>query len=127
MERSSIALIAAASFVLASGALAQQPAPRAAPPAGQTQEVQPSDADLEKFADIYVDLAVTEAKFEGELAGARTEDEAREVQARMEEENVAKLTRHGWTPERYVRMVQTINADPQLAEKALAIIERKDK
>ena len=126
MERSNIVLIAAASFVLASGALAQQPAPRAAPPAGQAQKVELSDADLEKFADIYVDLAVTEAKFEGELAGADTEDEAREVHARMEEENVAKLERHGWTPERYVLAVQTINADPQLAEKTLAIIERKN-
>ena len=126
MERSNIALIAVASFVLASGAFAQQPAPRSAPPAGQAQKVQLSDADLEKFADIYVDLAKTEAKFEGELAGAQSEDQAREVQARMEEENVAKLARHGWTPERYVLAVQTINADPQLAEKTLAIIERKN-
>jgi hypothetical protein len=126
MERSNIALIAVASLVLASGAIAQQPAPRAAPPAGQAQEVQLSDADLEKFADIYVDLANTDAKFEDDLAGAQTEDEAREVQARMEEENVAKLVRHGWTPERYVSVVKAINSNPQLAEKTLAIIERRN-
>ena len=126
MERSNIALIAAASFVLASGALAQQPAPRGAPPAGQAQEVQLSDADLEKFADIYVDLRATETKFEGELAGAQTEDEAREVHARMEEESVGKLAQHGWSPERYVLVVQTINADAQLAQKTLAMIERRN-
>ena len=125
MERSNIALITVAAFVLASGALAQQPAPRAAPP-GQAQKVQLSDADLEKFADIYVDLRATETKFEGEIAGAQTEDQARQVQARMEEENVAKLARHGWTPERYVSVVQAINSDAQLAEKTLAIIERKN-
>lgn len=125
MERSNLALIAAASFVLASSAVAQQPAPRAAPPAPQTQEVQLSDADLEKFADIYVDLMDTETKFEGRLAGAQTEDQARAVQAEMEQESVAKLARHGWSPERYVAAVRTINADPALAEKALAIIERR--
>ncbi len=126
MERSTLALIAAASFVLASNAVAQQPAPRAAPHAGQTQEVQLSDADLEKFADIYVDLMDTETKFEGRLAGAQTEDQARAVQAEMEQESVAKLARHGWSAERYVAAVRTINADPALAEKALAIIERRN-
>ena len=95
MERSNIALIAAASFALASGVMAQQPAPRVPPQAGQSQEIQLSDADLEKFADIYVDLLDTEAKFEEELAGAQTEDQAREVQTRMQEESVAKLARHG--------------------------------
>lgn len=126
MERSNIALIAAAAFALASSALAQQSAPRAAPPAGQTQEVQLSDADLETFADIYVDLLETETKFEGQLAGAQNEDQAREVHAKMEQESVAKLAQHGWTPERYVAAVQTINADPQLAQKTLAMIERRN-
>jgi Domain of unknown function (DUF4168) len=126
MERSTIALIAAASFVLASGAMAQQPAPRGAPQAGQTQEIQLSDADLEKFADIYVDLLDTEAKFEEELAGAQTEDQARAVQTRMQQESVAKLARHGWTPERYVLVGETINSDAKLAEKTLAMIEERD-
>ena len=80
MERSNIAVIAAASFMLASGSIAQQAAPRGAPQAGQTQEVEVSDADLEKFADIYVDLLETQAKFEEEIAGVQTEDQAREVQ-----------------------------------------------
>ena len=127
MERSIIAMIAAASFVLASASMAQQPAPRGAPQGGQSQEVQLSDADLEKFADIYVDLLDTEAKFEEELAGARTEDQAREVQTRMQQESTAKLARHGWTVERYVLVGETINSDAKLTERTLAMIaERLD-
>ena len=126
MERSTIALLAAASFVLASGALAQQPAPRGAPPPAQTQEVELSDADLEKFADIYVDLLDTEAKFEQELGGVQTEEQARELQTRMQQEGMAKLARHGWTAERYLLVGEAIQSDAQLTEKTIALIENRN-
>ena len=126
MERSNIAVIAAASFMLASGSIAQQPAPRGAPQAGQTQEVEVSDADLEKFADIYVDLLETQAKFEEEIAGVQTEDQAREVQGRMQQESLGKLARHGWSAERYVLVSETIKADANLTEKTIALIEERD-
>ena len=126
MERSSIALIAAASFLLASASMAQQPTPRGAPQTGEIQEVRLSDADLEKFADIYVDLADTQAKFEEELANVQTDDQARDLQARMQVESVAKLERHGWTAERYVLVGEAIKADPKLTEKTVALIEKKD-
>ena len=126
MERSNIALIAAASLALATGAMAQQPGPRTAPQADQVQEIQLSDADLEKFADIYVDLLDTEAKYEEELAGIETEEQARELQTRMQQESVAKLARHGWTAERYVLTGEAIKADATLTEKTLAIIEKRD-
>jgi len=126
MERSSIALLAAASFLLASGAMAQQPAPRGAPQTGAVQEVHLTDADIEKFADIYVDLLDTQDKFEQELASVQTEDQARDLQTRMQLESVAKLERHGWTAERYVLVGEAIKANPQLTEKAVALIEKKD-
>jgi hypothetical protein len=125
MDRSSIAVMAVASLMLASGPLAQQPAPRGAPQAGQTQEVQVSDADLEKFVDIYVDLLDTEAKFEREIAGVETEEQALEVQERMQQEGLGKLARHGWTPERYVLVAETIGADANLTERAVALIEAR--
>ncbi len=126
MERSTIALIAAASFALASGALAQQPAPRIPPQAGESQEIRLSDADLEKFADIYVDLLDTEAKFEEELAGVQTDDQAREVQTRMQQESVAKLARHGWSAERYELVGEAIKSDASLTERAITKIEARD-
>jgi hypothetical protein len=126
MERSNKVLIAAAALALAAGAMAQQPAPRGAPPAGQAQEAQLSDADLEKFADIYVDLAETQGKFEEELGSAETEEQARDVQARMQLESIEKLTRHGWTAERYVLVGEAIRSDPRLTEKTLALIDDRD-
>lgn len=122
MERSNLALLAAAAFALASGTAAQQPAP----PAGQVQEIEVTDADLEKFADIYVDLLGTEAKYEAELSNAKTEEEARGVQARMQLEGVETLSRHGWTAERYVLVGRVIEANPQLTAKTLALIEERD-
>jgi hypothetical protein len=125
MERTTLASIAAAAFALATVSTAQQPNPRGAPQGGQVQEIQLSDADLEKFAEIYVDLLVTEAKFEQELQRAATEEQTREVQARMQQEGATKLTRHGWTAERYVLVGQTIQSDPELTEKTLALIESR--
>jgi hypothetical protein len=122
MERSNIALIAAAALVLAGSANAQQPAPRGAPPS-QSQEIEVTDADLRKFADIYVDLLDTETKYEAELGSAETDEQARDVQARMQLEGIEKLTRHGWTAERYVRVGEVIQADPTLTAKTLALIE----
>ena len=44
----------------------------------------------------------------------------------MQQESVAKLERHGWTPERYVRVGEAINSDPQLTEKTLAMIAKRN-
>lgn len=125
MERSNIALIAAATLVLAWSAGAQQTAPRAAPPSSQEQ-IEVSDADLRKFADIYVDLLDTETKYEAELGSAKTDEEAREVQTRMQLEGVEKLSKHGWTAERYVRVGEAIQSDPNLTAKTLALIEGRN-
>ena len=124
MERFSIVL--AASLVFAASALAQDRAQRAAPPSAATQELQLSDADLEKFADIYVDLLATADKFEAELANARTEDESRQVQSQMQEESIAKVNGHGWTPEHYVAVGDAINSNRDLATKTLALIEDRN-
>jgi uncharacterized protein HemX len=123
MERSSIALVAAAALALTTTAFAQSRSERAPPQLGQTQDVEVSDSDLAKFADIYVDLQETASKFEAQLAGAKSDEEAQEVQSRMQEESVAKVARHGWTPERYVSVGEAINANPELAEKTLAMID----
>ena len=126
MERLSIGLLAVIALVLGSSGLAQEPGARGAPPVGQGQNLQLSDADLEKFADIYVDLSETATKFEAELAEAKSEDDARKVQSRMQQESFAKVERHGWTPERYVSVGDAINANPELAAKTLALIEDRD-
>jgi hypothetical protein len=121
MERLSIVL--AAAVALASNAWAQEGAERTAPPPGAAQQVEVSDADLETFADIYVDLLATADKFEQQLAGAQTEEEAEEVQAQMASESTEKVARRGWTPEHFVAVGEAINANQELAAKTLALIQ----
>jgi uncharacterized protein DUF4168 len=125
MERSGIALLAATALALGSAALAQPGPDRAAPGVPQSQDVQVSDADLEKFADIYVDLQDTADEYETRLAQAKNESEAQELQSRMQKESVDKVAKRGWTPEHYVTVAQAINADPDLAQKALALIGKQ--
>ena len=55
-------------------------------------------------------------------APVKNESEAQELQSKMQKESVDKVTKRGWTPEHYVTVAQAINADPQLAEKTLALI-----
>jgi hypothetical protein len=122
MERSRIALIAAAALAFGPLALAQSEADRAAPPLAQTPDLQLTDADLEKFVDIYVDLQETADAFEAQLSRAKDEAEAQELQSRMEKESLDKVTKRGWTPQHYVTVARTINADPVLADKTLTLI-----
>jgi hypothetical protein len=115
MDRRFIATIAAvAAIALGSSAYAQQaPAP------------QPSDTELQQFADIYVDLQETAGKYEPQIANARTEQEAVDVRAKLQEESMATVTKHGWNADRYNTVARAVNADPELAEKLIALIEER--
>ena len=125
MERRIVAAAATAALAFAASALAQQPADRGAPQ-GETQQAVPlSDSDLEKFADIYVDLEKTAAKFEPQLDAAKSEQEAQEVNSRMLKESTDTVNQHGWTPERYLLVADAINSDRGLAEKTLSLIARR--
>jgi hypothetical protein len=115
MDRRFIATIAAvAAIALGSSAYAQQaPTP------------QPSDTELQQFADIYVDLQETAGKYEPQIANARTEQEAVDVRAKLQEESMATVTKHGWNADRYNTVARAVNADPELAEKLIALIEER--
>jgi hypothetical protein len=84
-----------------------------------------SDADLETFAAIYVDLLDTAAKAETELASAQSEEHAQQIRTRVQSESVAKVAQRGWTPEKFNSVGDAINKDPALTEKAVKLIEEK--
>src|SRR5687768_16302270 len=111
MKLSTITLWFASALAVAHVSFAQQaPEDRS----GQAQTPAPltvSDAELETFATIYIDLLDTVEKFEGEMQLAKSEQEARELQTRMQEESVAKVARHGWSPEKFNGVTAAINND----------------
>ena len=120
MERLMTAFVALAAAVsLGWGALAQEPVR----PAPSSQAAQVSDQDLQTFARIYEDLQISVSKHEAQMATAQTDDDARKVQASFQEESVATVAKHGWTPDKYNSVVDAIKADPQLSEKAIALID----
>ena len=105
-----------------------QPAPEnpsAQPRAPASETIAVSDAELDTFATIYVDLLGTMAKYKGELQSAKTDEETRAIEARMQEESIAKVAQRGWSPEKFDGVTEAINKDPRLAEKAVKLIEEK--
>lgn len=120
-------LLAAAAFVCAPLVYAQEPASPpsdfpAQPPA-ETGGEQITDEELETFVDIYIELEDTLQRFEEELATVETDEEAQTLQVRMQEESFEKISDHGWSPSQYNRVVQAVNSNPELLQKAVALIE----
>jgi uncharacterized protein DUF4168 len=120
MERQLFAfvMIVAALFV-GSSAVAQSPDQLPEPSA---RSAQISDDELQTFAKIYTDLRDSQSKHEAALAAAQTEEEAGRIQEDFRKESSATLSQHGWTPDKFNSFVRTINADPELAERARALI-----
>jgi hypothetical protein len=125
MSKLLASLITAAGFACTPLLHAQEPAPPPAPGIGQPPAVNVSDDELETFADIYIELEDTLGRYEEELAGAGSEEEAQQVQVKMQQESFDKIAEHGWTPDQYNRVVQAVNADPNLLQKAVALIEER--
>jgi len=123
--RTSIVTIFIAALAAAPVSFAQRlpDAPSAQAPAAEAIKV--SDAELETFAAIYVDLVDTAAKFQAEMEAAQTEQQAVDIRDRAQTESIAKVTKRGWTPEKFNLVGDAINNDPALTERAVKLIEAK--
>src|SRR5690606_14551792 len=120
-------LVAAASL-LAPVALAQAPEPD--PPEEEIRQarIDPdrgdvAQEDLETFADIYLDLERMSARYENRLAAVGSEEEARELQVELQRETRRKVEDHGWTTERYEAVLQAVNSNPSLLQRALELMD----
>jgi len=126
MRTSIVAVWVASALAAAPVAFAQQ-APGApserAPSAGA---IAVSDAELDTFTTIYVDLLDTADKFEAEMKSAQTEEQALAIRERIETESVAKVAQRGWTPQKFNSVGDAINRDPDLADKAAKLIDQKN-
>jgi hypothetical protein len=125
----STAAFLAAALGLGTVAVAQAPAPppaqAPAPQVDQGQAAEVTESDLATFADIYVELQATASRFEAQMSSVESEQEAQELQSRMQQESVETISAHGWTPDRYNTVAQTVNSDPNLIEQALKLIEER--
>ncbi len=117
-QLSALVMIVATLFV-GSSAVAQS---RDELPAPSARPTQVSDDELQTFAKIYTDLQDSKSKHEAALAAAQTEEEAGRIREDFQKESSATLSQHGWTTDKFNSFVRTINADPELAERARALI-----
>jgi Domain of unknown function (DUF4168) len=114
-------------FALAAGgatlAQTQEPAPPAPPPAEQAV-TEVTDADMQKFAEIYVDVETKRAEVTEELNGAEEPVPAEEAQVRLQEELVATVEEHGWSVDQYNKVATAISNDPAKRDKTVELINR---
>ncbi len=101
----------------------QQPAPPPAPSQQQQQQTQVSDSDVQKFAEIYLEVEEARNALSVELNDAASQEEAQEIQARMQEEIVATIADHGWSVSRYNEVATVISNDEELRSQALDLID----
>jgi hypothetical protein len=134
MKLPTIAILAASALTLAPAFAQRTPegqAPQGQAPQGQAVEppvaapADVSDAELETFATIYVDLLQTVAKFEPQMKAAQSEEQAREIQTQVQTESIAKVAQRGWTPEKFNSVTDAINRSQTLSDKAAKLIEEK--
>jgi hypothetical protein len=123
MKTSIVAIAATLALAAAQTAVAQQA--QDAPNVRTAPALAVSDAELETFATIYVDLLETAAKFQAEMNSAATEEQAGEIRGRAQTESVAKVEQRGWTPEKFNSVSEAINNDPALTDKAVKLIEER--
>jgi hypothetical protein len=98
--------------------------PREADPSpGAGQEAPPSDSDLKAFAEIYGELQEADAKFDHDMASARTRQEAQAVMDARNRAADEALTSHGWTRTKFDRVASAIDRDPALIERAIELFE----
>jgi hypothetical protein len=89
---------------------------------GQQQTVSVSDSDIQKFAEIYVEVEETRNELTLEMNEASSQEEAQEIQTRMQQEIVAAIADHGWSVDRYNDVATAISNDPELRTQALDLI-----
>ncbi len=95
------------------------------PPAPSPQAEKVSEADLTKFAQIYVEVENTRREMSADMSQAQTQEEAREVQLNMQEEIERTIQDHGWTVDKYNETATLINANPDQRDEVLSMIDSR--
>ena len=126
MRTSTVAMWVVSALAAAPVSFAQETPATPSERAPSTETIAVSDAELETFATIYVDLLETAEKFEAEMESAQTEEQALAIRERIETESVAKVAQRGWTPQKFNSVGDAINRNQGLADKAAKLIEEKN-
>ncbi len=138
MKRSITAMMFTAAAGLAFSAFAQPPAPPPdqggqqpqpqqpqAPQPQQQETVDVSSEELDTFTTIYVEVREISEEYESRMASVEDGEEAQRLQSEMRDESLSAIEDHGWTQQQYSQTARAINADQELLEEAMALIDEK--
>lgn len=86
-----------------------------------------SDKDLRAFVKAYVEYQKIRQSYEPKMNNTRDEKEKLKIQREGDDKVKQALEKQGLTPQAYNRLFVAVNGNPQLRQKALALIndERK--
>jgi Domain of unknown function (DUF4168) len=86
-----------------------------------------SDKDLRAFVKAYVEYQKIRQNYEPKMNKTRDEKEKQKIQREGDDKVKQALEKQGLTPQAYNRLFAAVNGNPQLRQKALALIndERK--
>lgn len=122
MKHSIVAAITGLGLVAGSSLLFAQQQPAQSPPAAQ--ETQVGEPEVRKFAEIYVEIEKKRGELSREMANSETQQEAQDIEVRMQDEIVSAIQNRGWTLDQYNQVANAINNDPQLREQAISHIKQ---
>ena len=96
----------------------------------QTSPAEPtnvSDKDLRAFVKAYVEYQKIRQNYEPKMNNTRDEKEKQRIQREGDDKVKQALEKQGLTPQAYNKLFVAVNGNPQLRQKALALIndERK--
>lgn len=100
----------------------------AAPKQGSAVEPsQVSDKELRAFAKAYVEYHKIRQNYEPKLSGTKDEKEKLKIQREGDDKVKQALEKQGLSPQTYNRLFVAVNNNPQLRQKALAMIDDERK
>jgi hypothetical protein len=118
------AAVFAAGLAAAPVAMAQTEAPaQAAPPAAQV--VQPSDAQLQKFAQASQKVAVVAEEYQPKLSAAPDDSSRQQVMKEADEKMVQLVRADGLTVDEYNGISMAVQQDPQLRQRVMDLVNQQ--
>lgn len=129
MNHGLTAVVSAAMFALAPAAAAgtQMPPPETdvPPPHMQVPATEVTEAQLDTFATIYVEMQSVQAELSQQAAAADTPEQAQEIQQQLESSLIDVIEDNGWDVDTYNEVAEAINRDPELRMQVVTKINQQ--
>ncbi|OZI24189.1 hypothetical protein CAL18_09800 [Bordetella genomosp. 7] len=127
MPRITSAFFAAAVLAVSVSPMAAQAqaAPAAQPPAQSQPAIQPSEAQLQKFASASQKVAMVADEYRPKLQAAKDDAAREEVYREADEKMVRMVNADGLTVDEFNGIGQAVEQDPQLRQRVISMVREQ--